>query len=372
MLFRSWWEENKPEALVVQPMELETTDLTAMEDILDLDTTALGDAISTAIPTYGAKATNYAALVDASNMGKSIRIQPGFGIPMYYYNQFMEDNGLWDRIEELMASDEWSDPTQRAVLLESFKDEMRAAPMRPEVVELVKKRAAEIFPGESIRFRSSTNSEDLGKFTGAGLYNSETGDPTIEGDGEDSVEWAMKKVWSQVWNPRAYEEREYYSMNHLDVGMGLLVHANFPEEEANGVAVTNNPFDTTGLEPAFYVNGQEGGEDVVSPDEGITADAYIHYFYSPGQPIVYIQHSSLVPEGETVLTTQESYDLAVALDAVHNFFRDAYGDTNDWYAMDVEWKFDDKWDPGNPQVFIKQARPYPGWESEAAGACAGE
>mgnify|MGYP003337498975 FL=1 len=103
-----------------------------------------------------------------------------------------------------------------------------------------------------------------------------------------------------------------------------------------------------------------------------SADAYIHYFYSPGQPIVYIQHSSLVPEGETVLTTQESYDLAVALDAVHNFFRDAYGDTNDWYAMDVEWKFDDKWDPGNPQVFIKQARPYPGWESEAAGACAGE
>jgi hypothetical protein len=39
----------------------------------------------------------------------------------------------------------------------------------------------------------------------------------------------MKKVWSQVWNPRAYEEREYFSMNHLAVGMALLVHANFPQ-----------------------------------------------------------------------------------------------------------------------------------------------
>ena len=48
----AWWDENRPDPLVVQPMELETTDLTAMEDILDLDTTALGDAISGAIPPY--------------------------------------------------------------------------------------------------------------------------------------------------------------------------------------------------------------------------------------------------------------------------------------------------------------------------------
>ncbi len=365
----TWWEANKPDPLVVQPRDVSVTDLRATGDMLDLETDTLADAISNAIPIFGAKATNYGALTEAAAQGEPIPIQDGFGIPMYYYDQFMTDNGLWARIEEIMAAPEWSDPSYRAEALEAFKDELRDMPMRPEVVELIKARAAEIFPGESIRFRSSTNAEDLGDFTGAGLYNSETGDPTIEGDGRDSVEWAVKKVWSQVWNPRAYEEREYYSMNHLDVGMALLVHANFPDEEANGVAITNNPYDTTGLEPGFYVNAQEGGEDVVAPEPGIYADAYLHYYYSPGQPIVYIQHSNLVPEGETVLTTTESYELAEALDAIHGFFYEAYGAGDSWYAMDVEWKFDDKYSTGEPQLWIKQARPYPGWSSDATGAC---
>src|SRR5690606_37592451 len=126
-----------------------------------------------------------------------------FGIPMYFYDQFMTDNGLYDRIESLMASAEWADPELRGTMLKDFKDELRAQPVRQEVVDAVVARAAELFPGENIRFRSSTNSEDLGKFTGAGLYNSETGVPGIESDLKDSVAWAMKKVWSQVWNPRA-------------------------------------------------------------------------------------------------------------------------------------------------------------------------
>ena len=368
----AWWDANKPEALVVQRLDVTVTDLRDAIDILDLDNDSLGDAISGAIPIFGAKATNYGALTDAAELGEPIPIQAGFAIPMYYYDQFMTDNGLWERIEALMAEPEWSDPTHRATALEDFKDEMRAMPMRPEVVAMIVAKAAAVFPGESARFRSSTNAEDLGTFTGAGLYNSETGDPTIEGDGEDSIEWAVKKVWSQVWNPRAYEEREYFSMNHLDVGMGLLVHANFPDEEANGVAITNNPYDTTGLEPAFYVNGQEGGADIVSPDLGTLPDAYLHYFYSPGQPIVYIQHSSLLPEGETVLTMAETYELGTSLDAVHRFFQDAYGADGSWYAMDVEWKFDDKYSPGTPQAWIKQARPFPGWSSETSGACSRE
>lgn len=368
----AWWEANKPEPLSVQPMDLTVTELRELDQIIDLEASELGDAISANIPVFGAKATNYAALMTAAAQGEPIPIQPGFAIPMYYYEQFMSDNGLWDEIYALMADERWSDPSWRSDALEDFKDELRDQPMRAEVVEMIREKAEEMFPGESARFRSSTNSEDLGKFTGAGLYNSETGDPTIDGDDDDSIEWAVKKVWSQVWNPRAYEERDYYSMNHLDVGMALLVHANFPDEEANGVAITNNPYDTTGLEPAFYVNAQIDGNDIVTPDPGVYPDAYLHYYYYTGQPIVYIQHSTLIDEGETVLTTAESYELAVALDAIHSFFLEAYGSDGDWYAMDVEWKFDDKYTPGEPSLWIKQARPYPGWSTDATGGCVSE
>ncbi len=211
-------------------------------------------------------------------------------------------------------------------------------------------------------------SEDLGTFTGAGLYDSETGWPGLSGDQRDSVGWAIKKVWSQVWNPRAYEEREYFSTRHLDVGMALLVHANFPEEEAQGVALTNNPFDTSGLEPAFYVNGQVGNIDVVTPDRGVRVEAYLQYFHSPGQPVVYTQRSSLVPEGSSVLSPEQAYRLGFALDAIHRFFAPAYGSSG-WYALEVDWKFDDKRSPGEPSLFIKQARPYPRPVSPTAGGC---
>lgn len=363
-----WWEDNKPEPLVVKPMDLEVTDLREVSEMIDPELT-LGDGIQAAIPAFGAKATNYGALKNAQLAGAfddlpeidgDGPIAPAFGIPMYFYNQFMTDNGLYDRIEELMAAEEWTDPVLRAEALADFKDELRTMPVRQELIDAVVARAAELFPGENIRFRSSTNSEDLGDFTGAGLYDSETGVLGIDNELKDSVAWAMKKVWSQVWNPRAYEEREYFSMKHLDVGMALLVHANFPEEEAQGVAITNNPFDTTGNLAAFFVNAQTGNNDVVTPDLGVTPDAYLHYFYNPGQPIVYTQHSSLVPEGSTVLSVDQSQRLGIALNAIHRYFASAYSKVDEWYALEVDFKFDDKLNPGSPRLFIKQARPYPG------------
>lgn len=365
----AWWQANKPAPLVVQPMDLSVTELLEVSEMIDPDL-SLGDAIQQAIPAFGAKATNFGALKKAQKEGafKDLPeidgegpIANGFGIPMFYYDQFMEDNGLWDRIKELMAAPDWSDPVIRTRQLKDFKDELRAKPVRQELIDAVVERAAELFPGENIRFRSSTNSEDLGTFTGAGLYDSETGVPGIENDMKDSVAWAIKKVWSQVWNPRAYDERDYFSMNHLDVGMALLVHANFPEEESQGVAITNNPFDTTGTLPAFFVNAQIGNNDVVSPELGVSADAYLHYFHNPGQPVVYTQRSSLVPEGQTVLNASEVQRLGIALNAIHRYFASAYSEPGKWYALEVDFKFDDKFNPGQPpQLFIKQARPYPG------------
>jgi hypothetical protein len=78
----------------------------------------------------------------------------------------------------------------------------------------------------------------------------------------------------------------------------------------------------------------------------------------PGQPIVYIAHSNLVEDGETVLTEAQLYELGVALDAIHTYFYPAYGTSGGFYAMDTEFKFVDG------HVVIKQARPYPGWSSD--------
>jgi phosphoenolpyruvate synthase/pyruvate phosphate dikinase len=166
-------------------------------------------------------------------------------------------------------------------------------------------------------------------------------------------------VWASVWNPRAWEEREYWGISHTDVGMALLVNPTYDNEQANGVAITANLFDTSGLEPAFYINVQQGEASVVLPEEGVTTDQILYYYQSPGQPVVYIRHSNLVPAGETVLSNAELYELGTALAAIHAHFLPAYGRSGGFYAMDTEFKITE-----DGRLEVKQARPYPGWQAD--------
>jgi hypothetical protein len=218
-----------------------------------------------------------------------------------------------------------------------------------------------------MRFRTSTNSEDLEGFPCAGCYESHTGDPAKW----DSVLEAIKETFSSIWLFRTFEERSYYGIDHKSVGMALLVHHNFPDEEANGVAITANPFDEAGLDPAFYVNVQAGGSaEVVHPPPGVTSDQFLYYFSVPNQPITYLTHTNLV--SGNVLTVKQIHELGVALDAIHDRFSAAYGPAagnTGFYAMDIEFKFDDDADKTKPAtLYIKQARPYPGRGSDVVGS----
>jgi hypothetical protein len=143
------------------------------------------------------------------------------------------------------------------------------------------------------------------------------------------------------------------------------VHHSFPDEEANGVALTANPFDPEMLEPpAFYINVQYGGDyEVVHPPAGVTSDEVIYAYDTMGQPATYLTHSNVLPPGQaTVLSRTQMHDLGDALKRIHEIFSEAYGPRagNDgWYAMDVEFKFDGT-SPADAALQIKQARPHPG------------
>jgi hypothetical protein len=95
----------------------------------------------------------------------------------------------------------------------------------------------------------------------------------------------------------------------------------------------------------------------------VKSDELLYYFDQPNQPVTYLTHSSLIPAGTTVLDARQLHQLGVALAAIHRRFGAAYGPAagNDgWYGMDVEFKFDDDDQPGQPPtLYVKQARPYP-------------
>lgn len=354
----AWWEEHAPPPITLPAIDRSVTDLRDIELVTDVNATSLRDSIRTSTLAYGAKAANYSVLAQTPG----VPVRKAFGIPAFYYTQFMEENGFYDQVRAMVADPEFqNDLSVRSVRLAELRAAMKEAPVNQAFQDLLKAKLEAEYPGLTMRFRTSTNAEDLDGFPCAGCYDSHTGDPS----NWTTVLNAIRVTWAGVWFYRTFQEREYHRIDHNDVGMALLVHHNFPDEEANGVAVTANVFVQSGLDPAFYVNVQKGDEPVVAPDAGVTSDEFLYYFTQANQPTTFISHSSLVdPPGTPVLTARQTYDLGAALDKIHNRFSAAYGPGSGnygWYAMDVEFKFDDEDNSGGPPVLIvKQARPYPG------------
>lgn len=355
----AWWESHKPDPVVLPALDLSVTDLRDIEEVTPEPASgeSLRDSIKDAVNAFGGKAAHYSILARTDG----VPVPKAFGIPVFYYDQFMKENGFYDQIDMLLADPSFTtDAKVRDQELLALRSAMMLAPVNADFEAALKAKLAADYPGLKMRFRTSTNSEDLDGFPCAGCYESHSGDPANWPDVLD----AIRETWSSAWLFRTFEERSYYGVDHKSVGMALLVHHNFPNEEANGVSVTNNPFDPSGLEPAFYVNVQFGGDvEVVHPPPGTTSDQFLYFFHQPNQPISYLAHSNQIPEGTTVLTTKQIHELGVALDAIHERFSPAYGPgagNTGWYAMDVEFKFDDEADPTQPAtLYVKQARPYP-------------
>lgn len=340
----AWWATHLPPAVTVQSPDYERTGL------LDVDDLGLAD-----VPAAGGKAAHFGELRDVAG----IVVPDGFVIPVRYYRQFMDDNGFTAELDALLVDPEFlGDGAVRRVRLADLQARLRAAPIPAELAALLDARLAAEFPGTRMRFRSSTNAEDLRGHTGAGLYESASGQP---GDAGSPVDAAVRAVWASLWGFRAYEERAWVSIDPHDVAMAVLVHPAYVAEAANGVAITANPFDPApGGEDAFYVNVQAGEVSVVSPDPGVLPDQLIYYYFHNNQPATYLVHSTEVAPGATVLTRAQLWELGGALAAIRDHFAPLY-DPPDGYGrlpMDVEFKLVGAGDAAH--IEIKQARPWPG------------
>jgi pyruvate, water dikinase len=343
----AWFEAHQPPIVTVPPLDLTVTELTDVDDV------GCGD-----VGFAGGKASNYGELRE---IGGPVTVRDGFVVPMSEYRRFLEDNGFVEEITAMLEDPDFqADGDVRRARLLALQAEMAAAPASADLLDRIDARLDDEFPGVKMRFRSSTNAEDLAGYTGAGLYTSVS---AVPGDPERTVEAALRAVWASTWNLRAFEERAYAQIPHLDVGMAVLVHPTFDGELANGVAITANVFDPApGGEDAFYVNAQLGEVSVVQPDPGIVADQLVYYYFHGGQPATYYAHSSLVLDGETVLDGAQLFELGGALDAIREHFAAFYDPPAGYGAlpMDVEWKLVADDGGGGDHIEIKQARLYPG------------
>ena len=346
----AFWEKSRPQHTTVLEPDLNSSELIDMED-----------ASITDLSRIGGKAANFGEIVNSGTQAKPIPVpEMAFAIPFYYYDQHIKTNGIGEFIAQLLNDKKFKeDPAYRKSKLEELQDRIKAAPISKDLVNQVEKRINYFKDFESFRFRSSTNAEDLEGFSGAGLYTSKS---AKKNHATKTIEVAIKKVWASLWGWRAFEERDYFKIDHAGCAMGILVHRSFPNEDANGVLVTKNLYNGN---RGFTVNVQFKDYSIVFPEPGVLHDQImiIGWSLQPGEDftIEYLSFSNLEElNGARVMTDRELKTLAAYTENVRDHF---YYDLEHsceceikHFGVDIEFKVDSSVSPR--KIYIKQARLY--------------
>lgn len=315
-------------------------DLSAKE-IRSLDDVSFKDASN-----VGVKAANLAVMRTFEFPEGTI--PAGSAVPFSFYDDFMKHNGFYEYAKQLLANPEFQkDREVQTAQLKKFRSLIKKGRM-PESMMAALKQLHESFPaGRSLRCRSSTNNEDLPGFSGAGLYDSYT--HKVD---EGHLSRSIKQVYASLWNFRAFEEREFYRVDHFATAMGVLVHPSYKDEKSNGVAVTDDIlYQTTGN---YYLNTQVGEDLVTNPDEeSVPEEGLLDWFDASKYQVM--RSSNRTEEDKPLLAEKHLEQLRKHLARIHARFAKLYGQDPDavGFAMEIEFKV-----ATNGQLVIKQARPW--------------
>lgn len=325
---------------------------------LDLNVRALTPLATAQLEQVGALGAKAAQLAHLQRLSMrdtscSTRFQvpaAAMAIPVVHSIEHYEASGASQHLATLREDPTFrSDPLSRAAGLAEVRSLIETHPVNPELLESITTYVSSQFGSTRVRFRSSSNTEDLSSFNGAGLYSSVSAEL---GDDDRRIEDAVRTVWASLYLARAYDERRYHNVDERGVAMGILVHPAFLSEEANGVGISRNILQPTRRQS--YLNVQRGEASVANPAPGITTDQVVYdRYYEP--EIRYLARSNLSSE-TSVLNDAEVRHIACALRGIHAHFRPELDpdEDNPWFAMDIEFKL------VGPErtLYIKQARPY--------------
>ncbi len=313
----------------------------------------LSEQRAASVIAYGAKSANLGELIHAHPPG--FIVPPGFTIPFFYYDQFLKGNKLDDAIYQMLNDQKFvHDPAYRRAYLTRMREDFQKGTVNAELrAEMLRRLHAE-FPGKGVFARSSTNSEDLPNFNGAGLY---TTVPNVRGDTQ-LVE-AIKTVWASVWNFEAYEARERAGIDHVKIYMAVLIQEGI-NSESSGVMITADPFNRE-INPinkgSTYISAKRGLGMKVVEGQHIAEQVVYRPIANAVQVLTRSEEDSLlifdehggikeIPiSGERMVLTDEVVRRLAA--AAENIKRIFHGKD-----QDIEWAY------LKGQIYIVQSRPY--------------
>jgi hypothetical protein len=334
----SHFADMRPTESQIPPRDLTVTTIRPLSQI------GFGDAES-----VGVKAANIATMGRFGFPEESV--PQGYAVPFVFYDEFMKHNDFYAMARKMIADRGFQTSADtREESLGKFQKTLKKGKM-PRWMTDALTEVQRAFPrGTSIRCRSSTNNEDLPGFSGAGLYDSYTHHPD-----EGHLSKSVKQVFASLWNYRAYEEREFYRIDHFAAAMGVLMHPNTDLEQANGVAVTADIMyqgaGQTGRR--FYVNSQVGEDLVTNPGSQSVPEEMLLSPRNPRTDRIMQRSNQMSGEG-SIISAEHLMQLRRSLRTIHKEFAKLYDVApEEEFAMEVEFKVTAEGD-----LFIKQARPW--------------
>ena len=314
----------------------------------------LSEQSASSVIAYGAKSANLGEVIHARLPG--FTVPPGFTIPFFYYDQFLKQNKLDDAIYTMLNDQKFvHDPAYRRAYLTKMRDQIQHGTFDSKLREETLRRWQTELGVRGVFARSSTNSEDLPNFNGAGIYTSmpnlKTGEQLIEG---------IKTVWASVWNFEAYEARERAGIDHVKVFMAVLIQEGI-NSESSGVMITADPFNRNNIDPidkgSVYISAKRGLGMKVVEGQRIAEQVVYRPIANAVQVLTRSEEDSLLTFDEhggikeipisgerMVLTDDVVRRLASAAMKIKQVFHGK--------DQDIEWAF------MKGQIYIVQSRPY--------------
>jgi hypothetical protein len=304
---------------------------------------------STLAIAYGGKSANLGEVMQARLPG--IVVPNGFTIPFYYYDQFIKSNNLDDAIYELLNDKKFvHDPAYRRQKLVELRERIQQAKFDDQLRAQILRRVKLEFPGKGLFVRSSSNSEDLPNFSGAGLY---TTVPNVREP--DKIIEAIKTVWASLWNFEAYEARERANIDHSKIFMAVLLQEGI-NSESSGVMITTDPFDKDN-KGAIYISAKRGLGIKVVEGKKVAEQIIFRERANAVQVLTRSDEDSLLTfdekggvkeiaiTGERVVLTDEVIRRLVSAAAA---IKRVFGNRD----QDIEWAY------MKGQIYIVQSRPF--------------
>ncbi|MGM0449518.1 MAG: phosphoenolpyruvate synthase [Pseudomonadota bacterium] len=302
-----------------------------------------------------------------SNLANAgVTVPGGFATTAQAYREFLEKDGLRQRIDETLESLDINDVNELARVGAKIRQWIIDTPFPPALEQAVAERFAALQEGNermAVAVRSSATAEDLPDASFAGQQET-----FLNIVGLDNVKLAIKEVFASLFNDRAISYRVHHGFDHnkvaLSAGIQRMVRS---ETGSSGVMFT---LDTeSGFQDVVFITASYGlGETVVqgavNPDE-----FYVHKpTFEAGRPavlrrnlgskaikMVYAGDGEMGKSVETVKVDAEDRNrFCISDEDATELTRQALIIEKHYKRpMDIEWARDG--DTG--QLFIVQARP---------------